>query len=374
MIPDVSSELQQWFLKISDRTFGPYTTEQILSLLNHREIRAEDQLTNTRLNGRWITVQEFAVLNVNHHLPPRPAEIENQKTGLIQRPESRPLDDLFEILQVAKERQANTSSQPSYIPGPGTDATPSAFPMPLVAGLGVACLLGLAWFGVARLNPASDKVPDISENERPQAAALAAVPPLKKEVKPLVKPTLPATAAFFPRPARNRLGGVSLAHPIAAAPPSISRSRETDRDVDSDRESQDRERYNDQDPQEDRYADLDRDRQGPNQQESRTQRRRVRRAFRSSSPDSSQNPTDYPEDSRAPANYSELGDRSAPQGPGGASQGYPQDNSMGGQGGESDDPSARMAPGDDMTVHSANADEDEAARMGAGSFSPDHNH
>lgn len=368
MSGDVSYDNQQWFLKINDKTFGPYATEQILSLLNHREIQPEDQLTNTRLSGRWITVQEFAVLNVNHHLPPRPAEIENQKTGLIQRPPSKPMDDLFEILQVAKERQANSSPSPSFTPAP---VSPDTQPLPplftLIAGVGALCLLGGIGYGWVHLNSAPTPVPDIVERQRtdlsppapPAPTAIAAK--IAPAIRPVARATRPTAASFFPRAATNRLGGISLAHPIIPARSAIARHGRPDRDSDTDRDSQDR------DP-EDGYgqSSRDRDRQAVNPQEDRD----------SGDPEYDRRDSRNLDDARAPASGGGPGDRQAQQGAGGGPDGYAQDGSPGSQAGYSgsEDPSGRSAPQEDMTVHSANADDDEAARMGAAGFSPDHNH
>lgn len=108
-------------------------------------------------------------------------------------------------------------------------------------------------------------------------------------------------------------------------------------------------------------ANRDRDAQATDQSENRDPNR---------DPYNDQRDAQYGDDARAPAGLAEPADRSAQQEGMTGAQGGPQQSGYG-----SDDSSAQRGS-DDVTIHSANADEDEAARMGSGAaaFSPDHNH
>jgi hypothetical protein len=123
----------QWFLEVNGKKFGPYTIAQIEALVRHDEIVGEDRVTAQHLNGRWMSVDEFVHQSGigrsssssgsqkgsagNATVPPRPDE--RTLTSIIapshrkheaRQPNSSAILNLFEILQAARERKAQTPS------------------------------------------------------------------------------------------------------------------------------------------------------------------------------------------------------------------------------------------------------------------------
>jgi hypothetical protein len=151
---------QEWFLEVGGKKTGPFSAEQVLGLLQEKEIPETQRITSDSLEGKWVTALEFSKMHAAGLLPtkpfnppPRPIE-QVLPPGTLEIPHEIPTDPalgLFDALQAAKERKQSRFKRlrPRSRARDGEDGPVNEAPLIpnnawLLAVLGLA-LLGGAW-------------------------------------------------------------------------------------------------------------------------------------------------------------------------------------------------------------------------------------
>lgn len=121
--------IDQWYLDVQGKKYGPYTWAQVQSLYKKRQIIAEDKITSQNMQGKWVTLRQFllenpvplSAIDTTHtetssttpkSVPPRPDE--KSMTGLLSpkyavksgdASTEDPIVELFDVYQAAHERK-----------------------------------------------------------------------------------------------------------------------------------------------------------------------------------------------------------------------------------------------------------------------------
>lgn len=112
----------EWYLHVKGHQSGPFSAEQVVGLLQDREIPPEQLVTSQRLHGRSIPVSQLATLlaagSTQFDPPPRPDMVvnENLNEPMLSSPVADPTRDLFDTLQAVKERRSAGHSTESFVP------------------------------------------------------------------------------------------------------------------------------------------------------------------------------------------------------------------------------------------------------------------
>jgi hypothetical protein len=144
-------QLDQWYLDVKGKKYGPYTLVQIQNLFRKRQIIEDDKITAPHMQGKWISLREFVIehplpavveeaeiapqkipQHSNDHshepksIPPRPDE--KSLTGLLSpkyaakaaaaaaHSDADPLVELFDVYQAAHERKPTKPSSQISMP------------------------------------------------------------------------------------------------------------------------------------------------------------------------------------------------------------------------------------------------------------------
>ncbi len=123
----------EWYLKIGSNTAGPYTVQQIQTLLEDGDIQPFHKVTSTETKGEWMEAQELVLSFKAHqqaqdeankkrkaqreleltqsadfHAPDRPSDIGKAADGsrVLLDPSKDPALSLFETLQAVREKKS----------------------------------------------------------------------------------------------------------------------------------------------------------------------------------------------------------------------------------------------------------------------------
>jgi hypothetical protein len=306
--PSSSGTAPEWFLKVEQTQTGPYTAEQIVSLLREGEILPHHQVTCARLQGKWITANElahaFGARSPRPFMPPpRPDDI-GEVTGFIERKlaeQEDPAHALFEALQVAREKRSGITLLPNararWKPKFFGKISPQLWLIGATTAVLVTALIGLALKASRQPEPArstaekaSAKVPTHPALAPKSTSRLrtfshagsdrnAGVPPRPAPL-PMAAPHAPAPHLFHPT-ARTR----SVPAPAANSNwrrAEINRGNDLDRDREQrdirEREIREREEQDARDRQNDErdagYGDTDPENGQPNNRDPQDDRPR----------------------------------------------------------------------------------------------------
>lgn len=231
-----------WFVEAQNQRLGPYTREQIKTLVETGSLPNTAVATTDRLGGTWISVQEVLqghpvtpratreeTTYSSFRPPARPSQVHQQTPPQIIEEED-PTLPLLDALQAARERknakeEARQSSSSAVQWNPVHDKKPKKIYW--IAGGVAVLIIGMAWAGLKFFSKPPEEAAGVADSKHKTSTPQDAPPSAEGHLMtaPTIKP--PPRPAVTGRPGRPT---------IAPRPRALSRGqkREDDRHVEDD--------------------------------------------------------------------------------------------------------------------------------------------